>query len=770
MRHRDLLTTLPAALLLAFAGAPAHAAAFTVTQLGDSGAGSLRQAVADANAAAGADIINFQEGLSGTIILTAGPLTLTGFLEIQGPGAATLAVSGNNASRVFAVDPGATVLIRDLAMRDGKYAGPESGGGGIYNRGDLRLLDCVLSNCTAPAGVGGGIFNEGALMVLSTTLRDNTAPIAGGGLFNLQGTVVMRSSLLVTNRTTDPDLTRGGAGIDVEGGTLFADRCIFDRNRASRSGGALLIAPTSSVTLTECHLISNQAVRSGGGVLNSGTLALNDCSIVDNTAVISGGGVENFGGLTVSSSSFSGNSASDATLSEGGGLFNSGNAALSHCSFAQNRAPRAGGGIFNDGILTVTRSALSQNSAGVGAGLANVGTVTVFRSSFESNSAGIAGGALGSGGGNVSLTECRLFANFGAERGGGAHVDGGILTATACTIVGNGTGGLGGGLLNRGDTTVRRCTINGNIASEGGGILNQPLEIVEGPGPGGSPGTIRLENSTLSNNRAFLGGGLSNQAVALLVNCTFYDHSASDGEGGALRNSGIVRLGNTLLARSGVGRNCLNLGLISSEGHNLDSDGTCGLSGSGDQSGTIGMPIDPLLGPLQNNGGPTQTHALLTGSPAIDAGDDGQASGTVDQRGFSRFADGDGDRVAVVDIGAFELGFFPPEPLGDPGTRLLAYSTIQDPTTSLPEGTQAFNLTLRYAANVVPGTLSVKLNGVDVTGLFNPVPSGVETVALPLRRGPNLLSLKVKGTVGGKMIEEVDTLRFIVGDPAFGPK
>ena len=93
---------------------------------------------------------------------------------------------------------------------------------------------------------------------------------------------------------------------------------------------------------------------------------------------------------------------------------------------------------------------------------------------------------------------------------------------------------------------------------------------------------------------------------------------------------------------------------MSSSGHNLDSDGSCGLSGPGDLPNT-----DALLGLLADNGGPTQTHALLAGSPAIDAGDNAACPAT-DQRGVARPQDGDGDGAAVCDIGAYELGGVPP--------------------------------------------------------------------------------------------------------------
>jgi hypothetical protein len=107
-------------------------------------------------------------------------------------------------------------------------------------------------------------------------------------------------------------------------------------------------------------------------------------------------------------------------------------------------------------------------------------------------------------------------------------------------------------------------------------------------------------------------------------------------------------LKNTLLSSSATGDNCSGIA-VTSLGHNLSSDDSCGLSGPGDLQNT-----DPLLGPLQDNGGPTLTHALLPGSPAIDAGDNGNAPAT-DQRGLPRIMDGDGNGSFLADIGAYEL-------------------------------------------------------------------------------------------------------------------
>jgi hypothetical protein len=177
-----------------------------------------------------------------------------------------------------------------------------------------------------------------------------------------------------------------------------------------------------------------------------------------------------------------------------------------------------------------------------------------------------------------------------------------------------------------------------------------------------------------------------------------------------------------------------------------------------------------MLGPLQNNGGPTKTHALLSGSPAIDNGNGALALGTTDQRGFPRIADGNSNGSAVIDMGAFELSFFDAAPLDGRSADFLAYSTVQADNTLLPEGTSEFNLTVHYKLNIVPSTYVAVLNGQKITSLFHPIPGGYETVSIPLRAGQNLLSVRVKGTVERRSLQDVDEIGFRVGDPAFGPR
>jgi hypothetical protein len=259
------------------------------------------------------------------------------------------------------------------------------------------------------------------------------------------------------------------------------------------------------------------------------------------------------------------------------------------------------------------------------------------------------------------------FFHFPPSDCGGAILNSGNLILTEVRLVNNTIRGDGGAICNRGEMTVSRGTIVDNRAAftgNGGGIFNSGTltltgaalsanraEVLDGAGLYNS-GTATLENVTISGNATVgpfgsrLGAGLANLGTATLTNVTVA-YNDSEGTGTGLHaEAGSMVLRNTLIAGNPRG-DCQ--GAIGGQGHNLASDGTCGFTGPPDLPNT-----DPMLGPLADNGGPTQTHALLTGSPAIDAGDTPSCA-ALDQRGVVRPADGNADGNPVCDIGAYEV-------------------------------------------------------------------------------------------------------------------
>ena len=237
----------------------------------------------------------------------------------------------------------------------------------------------------------------------------------------------------------------------------------------------------------------------------------------------------------------------------------------------------------------------------------------------------------------VSISGLTIRNGQGGEGGGIENAATVTLTIINSTLSGN-AAGFGGGVFNSGTLIIINSTFSSNMASEGGGIYNS------------GSGMLTSSNSTFSGNAASeTGGGVFNIGTLQLANSTFSDNSAAFLAGGIL-NFNNLGIGNTILKRGDSGENIYSnsQGIVTSLGYNLSSDdGGNILTGPGDQINT-----DPLLGPLQDNGGPTFTHALLPGSPAIDAGDPNFTPPPFyDQRGpgFDRVRNG------RIDVGSFEV-------------------------------------------------------------------------------------------------------------------
>jgi len=460
-----------------------------------------------------------------------------------------------------------------------------------------------------------------------------------------------------------------------------------------------------TVSISGLLIMDGYAEVRGGGILNDhSTLTVNNCFIfANNVGHDFGGGICNDGSfgsahLEINNSSVFGN-ASDV---RGGGIYNNGESGsatltINNSSVSSNVAGGAGGAIYNDGMrgnatLTINNSILRYNSATYGGSRGGAifnevsegtATVSISNSVLSENSTSDDGGAIYNavteGSETLQITKSTLSGNSAGNSGGGIAIYGlGFgpriaLTIDDSTLNGNSAGNTGGGIANSADgqafttVTINNSTLSGNSAQWGGGINNG--------GPDGRE-TLVINNSTLSGNSAMFGGGIAN----------------ADPRGGA-----NLTIGNSILGAGASGGNIYNDGLVTSLGYNLSSDDAAGvLTGMGDRINT-----NPMLGPLQDNGGPTFTHALLTGSPAVDAGKNFTAV-TTDQRGPGFLRTFDNASIANAnggdgtDIGAYEVQNAPSQ----------YAASIQQPINA--DGTSVFN----SRRGVVPVKFTLTVGGV----------------------------------------------------------
>ena len=324
-----------------------------VTNTNDSGPGSLRQALADAN---GGDTINFDPAINGRNIgLTTGELVIDKNVTINGPGPNLVGVyrSSQTTFRIFHVMPGYTATIAGLTISGGD--GDQQGGGGILNDHAMLTMDnCVVQNSFA-YNSGGGIYNDGSggnatLTILNSTVSGSHTHSGGGGIYNDasdggSATLTMTNSVVSNNGAAFSDIGESGG----DGGGIF------------NAGGNLTI---TNSTVSNNHAGAEDPFPSGfgGGIYNYGTLTITDSTINRNGCYATGGGISSGGTLRITNSTVSGNGATGQhdgqPWGHGGGI--SGLATLNNSTVSNNYASLSAGGIEGGGTLGNT--ILNNNS------------------------------------------------------------------------------------------------------------------------------------------------------------------------------------------------------------------------------------------------------------------------------------------------------------------------------------------------------------------------------------------------------------------------
>ena len=313
-----------------------------------------------------------------------------------------------------------------------------------------------------------------------------------------------------------------------------------------------------------------------------------------------------------------------------------------------------GGAVYNRGKLTVVNSIITGNRAVStgGAIFSYEGAVTIENSTITGNKAGGASG-LYIRGGTLNMDNCTVTRNTVSSHAGGMWIANSLQSSAVVaiknsTITGNKSRFDAGGILHQnsgGTLTIQNSAIYGNKSGSSGGGINQNF------------GNLVIDNSTVSGNAALYGGGIASSGTLAIRNSTI-SNNRSRKSGGGMRSSGQTTIKGSIISgnKASTGAEVYRYVSVSStvtvNDFNLfGADGIPGVTGFTPGAFDIvpGVAVSSILSPLADNGGPTMTHALVPGSPAIDAvpGADPECAGT-DQRGTPR------PQGVGCDIGAFE--------------------------------------------------------------------------------------------------------------------
>ncbi len=424
-----------------------NAANFVVTKTADTNDGvcdadcSLREAVTAANTVSSDDGIAFDATVFAspqTIVLTSGALNVqnAGMLTIVGTGQSILTISGNNASRVFFVQPAGDLTISAMTITAGNGVGPEPVGGGAINAYASRF---TVNNCT---------------------FRNNSVSGGGGAIYGFFG-----------------------ANITVNGST-------FTQNSAS-SGGALMIQSNqSALTVNDSSFINNTSSGGGGAVFQSaGVTTIQRSSFTNNSAGSGGGAIFAVGNLFLGDTTVVGNSGTDA-----GGVGSDGHVELIRVTISGNSATGEGGGLRTRGTSSLVATKIINNSTtGAGGGVFSIGSIGLNTSTISQNLANAAGGLYTE---QITMSQSTVSFNTATDIAGGIFVSRPSSIQTS-TISGNRANGDGGGINTAANLVLTSVTIANNRGSAAGGLFHVPgtvnlrnTLIADNVGTSGNPADI----------------------------------------------------------------------------------------------------------------------------------------------------------------------------------------------------------------------------------------------------------------------------------------
>ncbi|WFB37436.1 choice-of-anchor Q domain-containing protein [Kiritimatiellota bacterium B12222] len=668
--------------------------AIEVTTTSNSGAGSLRQAIANA---AATDTITFHASLSGqTISLTSGELLITKNLSIDASALPEgIVIDGNNNDRILNYATGTTNSVDSVTFVNGSWAalGSSNVGGAILVNPNAVVTVNRSTFTDNRAWWGGAIYNnEGEITVSSSTFEGNSAGL-GGAICSITDGVAALTTVI--NSTFFGNTTTGSGGaVCLRSGSMTLQYCTVTGNLSSSTdggGGVANITPTNSQIVVKGCIISG---NTEGDVIRVGSDPTGGFDS-DNYNVIGTGNAtgdfdDSYDQITSSPllaplGDYDGPTETMPPLSGSPAIENGGQGQMGTDQRGFTR--KSGSGVWHDSGAVDTLPSIVLNTNDDGAGslretlrLATPGFDVTFHADLEGESivltsgqilldkdvgidaSALAGGMTIDGNANDRIFEITNEANVNLDTlhliNGASSSNGGAIMMTTGTTL-----------------SISRSTLADNQANTGGGAIYN------------NGGTLLLTQSTLMNNTATEGGAIYSSVTAgsgktAATNCTFYNNTATLYNGGAIYNAkGLVELnhctitGNTAEPGNGSGvknftatgtetilDHCIIAGNTNSDvdylGGNADSFISVGynligtgnvisrFNQTGDQTG-----MDPQLYAIGDYGGPTLTLPPLPGSPALDAGDEAYIGG-VDQRGQSRYSG------AAVDCGAVEIQHF----------------------------------------------------------------------------------------------------------------
>lgn len=437
-------------------------------------------------------------------------------------------------------------------------------------------------------------------------------------------TIVISATGTITLQSALPALGERGVTIEGPGASNLRVRRNGDPGRDSFPRYSIFTV-NAGVTVTIKDLtISHGWFANGGGINNAGTLTLINCVVSENMGDVSGAGIysELDSTLILTNTTVTFNRRGIAAETVGGGIANYGAATISGSSISVNTA-RSGAGIYNDveGTLTLNNSLVNSNLAiatgdASGGGILSAGNLTISSSTIQNNSSSLGGGLMiQQSSPVVSISNTTITGNNAFNHGGGIEIIrlngfSGSLTQIGLnrvTISSNSGSNDGSGIYNAGNVSLESCTVSGN-SGHGAAIITLLNSVTT------------INQSTVTQNRYdFSSAGLDCRLA-----------SATIGASIIAGNQGLDILGNIVSNDF----NLLGSGANHLKPHDIETS-------------------NPKLTALGDYGGSVPTHALLRGSPALDHGPTTNPS-TTDARGLPRSIDGDGDGLAVSDIGAFE--------------------------------------------------------------------------------------------------------------------